>query len=302
MKHFHYDLFNNNLLICKTTVYLTYVFSFLSIWYVILFSIERLIAVCFPLKRYDMCNSYRNKIAIILLIIFSLIFYSFSLFTTGIEYENNLKVCVTYENWVSFVKKISFVDIWITIIIPFLIILIVNISISLKLMRNQKRPIALRKKLSSLKSYGSVRRTSTVGLCSLKYKRRLSKKYSRTTRVLLTISITYVLLNTLMAFSKIRYCFDIELFGYDKKLIHTNTTLNSTHNHHDSRIKTIEINYDFDDQFYERVSCYLFYMNFSLNFFIYCANRTKFRESFLSFRKRKNSRSYYNQSLCNRIN
>ncbi|RMZ95397.1 thyrotropin-releasing hormone receptor [Brachionus plicatilis] len=278
LKHFQFDLFNNNRIVCKSTVYFAYVFSFLSIWYVVLFSLERLIAVCFPLRRYDLCSSFRNKIVIFVLVLFSLLFYSFTIFTSGIETDNGTKACVTKAYWISFVKKFSFIDIWITIIIPFFIILIVNASISVKLMMvirstktfntiiffNRNRPnspIGIRKKCGSLKSYGTVRhsmaRASTMGLCSVKYKRRLSKKYSKTTRVLLTISITYVLLNIFMAYSKIRYCFETEFFetlNHEKVKNFGQQNENSTHSP-DMRIKPVEFNYDWEDQFYERISC-----------------------------------------------
>lgn len=272
--------------------------------------------MCFPLRRYDLCSSFRNKIVILVLVLFSLFFYSFTIFTSDIESENGNRVCVTKESWVNFVKKFSFIDIWMTIIIPFIVILIVNASISVKLMRvirstktfntiiffnrnSPDRPIRIRKKCGSLKSYGSVRRTSAMGLCSVKYKRRLSKKYSKTTRVLLTISITYVLLNIFMAYSKIRYCFGSEFFETVSQVKEKNfekLNANSTHSS-DLRIKAVELNYDWEDQFYERVSCYLFYLNFSLNFFIYCANRTKFKESLSSFRNRNSYRKNFNQRM-----
>lgn len=230
--------------------------------------------------------------------------------------DNGIRACVTKESWISFVKKFSFIDIWLTIIIPFIIILVVNISISIKLMRvirstktfntiiffNRKSsncPIGIRKKCESLKSYGTTKHASAMGLCSVKYKRRLSKKYSKTTRVLLTISITYVLLNIFMAYSKIRYCFETEFFDnihQDNEQNFAKPSLNSTQNM-DLRIKSLDLNYDWEDQFYERISCYLFYLNFSLNFFIYCANRSKFKESLSSFRNRNSYRKKFNQRM-----
>lgn len=247
-----------------------------------------------------------------------MLFYSFTIFTSGIETDNGIRACVTKEPWVSFVKKFSFIDIWLTIIIPFIIILIVNVSISIKLMRvirstktfntiiffnnrnNSNRPIGIRKKCGSFKSYGTTAQASVMGLCSVKYKRRLSKKYTKTTRVLLTISITYVLLNIFMAYSKIRYCFETEFFDRiyeeNEQIIFGIDSLNSTQNM-DLRIKAMELNYDWEDQFYERVSCYLFYLNFSLNFFIYCANRSKFKKSISSFRNRNSYRKKFNQRM-----
>ena len=35
LKHYNYDLFNESLIGCKLTIYFNYVFSFLSVWYVL---------------------------------------------------------------------------------------------------------------------------------------------------------------------------------------------------------------------------------------------------------------------------
>lgn len=70
-----------------------------------------------------------------MLTIFSLIFYSFSIITSGIEnHGSNEKTCVTLEKWFGLASMMAFIDSIITICIPFIIISILNISICCKLM------------------------------------------------------------------------------------------------------------------------------------------------------------------------
>lgn len=94
------------------------------------------------MKRYSICNKFINRLCIILLAIVALVLYSFTLFTSGIEIINNpsgnqsdipRRACVTKEKWFDFVKLMAFIDTIITMLIPFLIIFLCNLSIIFKL-------------------------------------------------------------------------------------------------------------------------------------------------------------------------
>ena len=60
---------------CQTFVYVSYVTSFLSVWLVVGFTVERYVAVCHPLRRHDMCTLRRAKMVVGALVTFSLLFY-----------------------------------------------------------------------------------------------------------------------------------------------------------------------------------------------------------------------------------
>lgn len=91
---------------------------------------------------------------------------------------------------------------------------------------------------------------------------RRFRSYSRTTRMLIIISITYILLNSLMAYSKLKHLFVTE----------SSSSLRSLNN-----------------ELLERVSCYLYYLNFSINFFLYVLNKSTFRDILFDVFKRKKS-------------
>ncbi|KAK9499344.1 hypothetical protein O3M35_002395 [Rhynocoris fuscipes] len=61
---FEVSLFNKHGL-CQLSVYLMQVCSFLSVWFIVAFTVERFIAVRYPLKRPSMCTVSRAKIVLI---------------------------------------------------------------------------------------------------------------------------------------------------------------------------------------------------------------------------------------------
>ncbi|WAR09687.1 hypothetical protein MAR_034763 [Mya arenaria] len=48
-------------ILCQVLIYFTYVTSFLSVWFIVGFTFERYIAICFPLKRTSLCSVKREK-------------------------------------------------------------------------------------------------------------------------------------------------------------------------------------------------------------------------------------------------
>lgn len=58
-----YNLYNQDVF-CQFFTYLSYLSNFLSVWYVVAFTVERFIAVLYPLKRQTMCTVRRAKIVL----------------------------------------------------------------------------------------------------------------------------------------------------------------------------------------------------------------------------------------------
>lgn len=57
------NLYNQNIF-CQFFTYVSFVSCFLSVWYVVAFTVERFIAVLYPLKRQTMCTVRRAKIVL----------------------------------------------------------------------------------------------------------------------------------------------------------------------------------------------------------------------------------------------
>jgi hypothetical protein len=136
LNYFNVDVFNTYESVCKLVVYSSYVSSFLSIWCIVLFNIERFITVFFPFKIFEFCKQKLNRLAILFLLIFSLCFYLFAIFTSEINYVNSWqKGCITKQNWYDVVQVLAIVDIFLSILLPFVLIFSINIIFSYKLMK-----------------------------------------------------------------------------------------------------------------------------------------------------------------------
>lgn len=258
---------------------------------------------------------------------------------------------MTYESWYKTVEALATVDILLSILVPFIIILVINISISFKLtqmrlmsrkadsIRSQSNspanvgssglgalidndhhsaPVIDRTRLSTCFSKNRIQmprsssqytttdeavdfihmdaaprfesdraanlrallnyhtpslatncRFSTHQAFVMSTHRRNGRQrinsYSRTTRILILISISYFVLNAPMVYSKLKHFFASDDEGQS---VHVNP---------------------YREEIIERLSCYLYYMNFSINFFLYVLNRSTFREILLNLFKKKKS-------------
>jgi hypothetical protein len=338
-------------------------FKFLRL--VVCFSIERLIAVYFPLKLITICSRLKTKLAITFLFIFSLSFYSFAYFTTDIDFieKMNHTTCITSNDWFHFASIMALVDIIIVTLLPFIIITIINIMIAYKikkqsnlnfisispikykkdsrfsilfinnqrnknkkeskvcildhcstisrkhdipkktLNKKQKDSIKIIKKKkekrqpSLLVSNSSRKYKTEISLCHINNTNLANKSIGRNTvrvnnntnRTLFLISIVFLILHFPLAVNKSWYFFDgnynliekenIELTSNYSEYFGNDTLMEET----DLKQKLTLNEYE---EIFERISCYLFYLNFSLNFFLYTSNKSK-RKIFLNtLRKR----------------
>ena len=111
---------------CQAFVYMTYMFGFLSVWYIVAFSCERFIAVKWPLKRSELCTPKKARIVVISLAIFALIAYSFAIWTSEVTLWFGVQFCVPKEKYRDLVEKVNNIDTVMTLVIPFITILFFN--------------------------------------------------------------------------------------------------------------------------------------------------------------------------------
>ncbi|CAF1313661.1 unnamed protein product [Adineta steineri] len=255
LENIHVFIFHNNG-ICQFTVYLTTVFSSLSVWFTVAFTTERFVVVAYPLKRSQYNSSTRARYAVVLLTLLALLLYSPALWTSGIEITNSERStlppyetrCVTLRPWLRFTRQMNIIDFFLTFIIPFLTIVTFNSLIILKsgqydrlLERNYVQP-------------------STYILHNLlEHRLRRSKYHRRITKMLLIISTTFLLLNTPMHLLKVYYFFFSNDDTYDEKSSY--------------------------ESIIEMLTFYLFYTNFSINFFLYSLCGKNFRSCLMDLIK-----------------
>ena len=234
---------------CQTFIYLTYVSSFLSVWYVVSFTAERYIAVHFPLRRQDLCTTRRAKLVVAGLAAFALLFYTFATWTSGVSVVFLTPVCGPLPRFSRAVHILNNMDTVITLVLPFLAILIMNARIAYKVARfyRERKSMALR---TWSYSRWSKNRQHLVGA-------QRTQVYTRTqvrvTKMLLTVSTIFLALNL---------------------------------PHHTVRTYLFIMNFLYDDYqptetylLYHKLFQFVYYLQFCINLFLYNAFGKNFRKA-----------------------
>jgi hypothetical protein len=124
---------HRSLILCQTTVYITHVCSFLSANFTLSFTLQRFVAVLFPLHANTIISSRSSTINILLLIFIGCSFYSFSFFVSSVSDG----VCKEDEKYPS-LFPLLIVDTCVTFILPFIFIVFFNCGIVYKLRTRKK--------------------------------------------------------------------------------------------------------------------------------------------------------------------
>ena len=132
------------------------------------------------------------------------------------------------------------------------------------------------------------------------------KKYSKTTKFLLSISTTYLFLHCPLAVCKIYYFLKnhhqfnsesetsnsavsrlLNSSLLEPKLEFSKNITSNANSTFDVYRSSSEMEINLTEEIIERIGGYLYYLNFPLNFFLYTMNGSKFRKAFISIFKRK---------------
>ncbi|XP_056001813.1 FMRFamide peptide receptor frpr-18-like [Ostrea edulis] len=228
---------------CRVISYLTYVSSFLSVWFVVGFTSERYIAICHPLKAKLFCTQVRERVAVIICVVISLVLYNFASWTTDVYTSPKFTRCTYKVKFIKFLNIITWVDTVLTMLIPFTLIFLMNMRVACTAAKfHEKRSACLSPRDASKFKHRTLR----------------SKQQMRVTRTLLLVSTTFLVLN---------------LPSHVFKL----STLISAFLHPSN---TYSI--DMAQYLVQEISQIIYYASFSMNFFLYALYGKHFQKS-LSF-------------------
>ena len=118
----------------QVIIYLSYTCAFLSAWTVTTFTAERWVVVFHPLQKHRLCTPRRARHIILCLIILALVIYSFSTWTSGVEYTaEGMRLCMPYPKYFTLLKVLTSIDAFLVLVMPSVIIIILNIGITAKI-------------------------------------------------------------------------------------------------------------------------------------------------------------------------
>ena len=259
---------------------------------------------------------------ILIVCFFSLGFNSFTLFASGYN-DRNENSCGSLDKWIDKYLIFIIVDTFQTMIIPFIIISISNVLIIYKLMnrfkddspdeergsiidRSRRIVYSLSKRLTN-KSDSDVNHHVVVRT------NHSNASKSEAIKILFLIATTFLLLNFPLAFTKTYQFFSKKQSSPTKNQSFNKNENISRYFNQSGYIENVTLTSEIVEQAFEsfennsmkinlteliiyskkfqiqeilsKISYFIYYINFSINFFLYSFKKKQFRNSFLKFFK-----------------
>lgn len=188
----------NTPVVCEVSIYVSSVCSFLSVYFIVAFTVERFIAVRYPLKRPSMCTIKRAKIVLSSLTLLALISYIPMFIIAGVEeriLENRtVPYCDVREDYKDFSHIINIIDSFVVLIIPFSAICIINICICYTVWKLARIRRTMTNNASSTPRTVNGIHRPTIRTAAASCMRNQSSQ-TKVTKMLLVVSTVFLILN-----------------------------------------------------------------------------------------------------------
>ncbi|XP_053673347.1 growth hormone secretagogue receptor type 1-like [Anopheles nili] len=259
---------------CRFFTFSSTMCCFLSVWFVVAFTVERFIVVLYPLRRQTMCTVRRAKIVILGLTITG-IFYNLPIFFFASSQFSPLindTICDIVLEYKDQAAIFHFLDFILVFVVPFTIIVVLNTITALTVWKFA----SIRRTMTIPRGYGANVRESRrqlnisnsqlfgngavsvqqIQLCS---RGRVGNSQIKVTKMLLIVSTVFVCLNLPSYIIRVKIYLETE---------HSNISIYLVQN-----------------------CCQLFFMtNFGINFILYCVSGQNFRKAIFSMFKKRSQR------------
>ncbi|KAL7294778.1 hypothetical protein TKK_0011713 [Trichogramma kaykai] len=125
---------------CQALVYVSSVASSLSVWLIVAFTVERYIAVQYPLRRPNMCTVSRAKRTVLGLLALAMLSHTYAFFTAGIKlgFDGN-EYCQMKDDWMEVMRIVNSIDSLVSLIVPLVLIVFMNSMIVKNLVKFNQR-------------------------------------------------------------------------------------------------------------------------------------------------------------------
>ena len=116
-------------MVCEFIMFVTYVTGFLSVWFIVGFTTERYMAICYPLRWQLMFSRFREKLIVAILVGLAFLLYNHSFWTIQVLKFGPRYTCVPKLEMLGFLNVITWIDTMVTMVIPFILISYLNVKV-----------------------------------------------------------------------------------------------------------------------------------------------------------------------------
>lgn len=118
--------------LCQTFIFLTYVFSCMSVWLVVFVTAENYIRICKPFLVNKVCKLFNAKVLVAVVCVLVSSFYSFPFWAVSGE-------CIPVERQFNFMQGVIYVDSLLTFVIPCILMTVFIVSVLITTLKSCKR-------------------------------------------------------------------------------------------------------------------------------------------------------------------
>jgi hypothetical protein len=127
--------------VCQIVVFMSYICGFLSVWFVVYVTFENYFRICRPTTVPNYCTTTISYKVIAFTVMLSVLLYNFPLWTSSIQTHNGVPYCHWQQRYADLMQAVTYIDTFLTLVVPVIIILILMIAImfsSFKALKRQK--------------------------------------------------------------------------------------------------------------------------------------------------------------------
>ncbi|XP_046568660.1 LOW QUALITY PROTEIN: thyrotropin-releasing hormone receptor-like [Haliotis rubra] len=169
----------------KSFFFLTYFCGFLSVWLVVLITVENYIRICHPFTVARFCTVQKAKCFISGLCIIGVILYHFPLWLSAVlEFPGGKRYCNYLQKYITITRVFTFGDMILTLVIPSIAIILLMVGITYSLITSLKRQKRLKQNSERVKSQRSNGKKAGG-----------SSPQAKVTKMLFAVSFIFLVLN-----------------------------------------------------------------------------------------------------------
>ncbi|XP_046382002.1 P2Y purinoceptor 1-like [Haliotis rufescens] len=118
--------------LCQFMTFLNYVFTFLSIWYLVALVVEKFIGVYWPMQKSTMCTPFRAKLVMSFMAVVAVACYSYVVYFFGPDKFYGILQCMPWKELRLHFENLSKIDTFVIAIIPYGVIVILTALIMIR--------------------------------------------------------------------------------------------------------------------------------------------------------------------------